>query len=174
MKKTFLIVCVALGVIVVAFWASRGDRPTDKPMTMPVSRVLIEKQKHTLTLLAGETPVRTYQIALGSGGLEAKQFEGDKRTPEGKYLIDYRNENSGYHRSLHISYPSPADAQRAAQAGKKPGGDIMIHGIRNGLGGLGALHRRYDWTAGCIAVTDEEIEEIWQLVKDGTPVEIKP
>jgi len=113
-------------------------------------------------------------VALGQGGLAPKQRAGDGRTPEGRYVIDSRNSASAYHRSLHISYPNPEDRKRAAKLGVSPGGDIMIHGLPNGKGFIGSAHRAYDWTLGCVAVTDAEIEEIWKLVPDGTPVEIRP
>ena len=126
-----------------------------------------------MTLFAGNRPLRVYKVALGRGGLEPKMREGDNRVPEGRYRIDGRNANSAFYLSLHISYPDATDTARARSRGKEPGGDIMIHGIRNGLGWLGSLHRRADWTAGCIAVTDSEIKEIWSAVPDGTPVEIR-
>ena len=96
------------------------------------------------------------------------------KTPEGLYAIDYRNSHSDFHLSLHISYPGPEDVRRAAVAGVPPGGDIMIHGLPNGMGWLGHAHQKKDWTAGCIAVTDEEIEELWRIVPDGTPIQIRP
>ncbi len=139
-----------------------------------VDSILILKKAHTLELLSHGSVVRTYKVALGRGGLAPKEREGDARTPEGRYFIDSRNEHSGFYRALHISYPSPEDRRRAAQRGVAPGGAIMIHGIKNGLGWLGATHRTIDWTAGCIAVTDAEIDEIWELVPVGTPVEIRP
>jgi murein L,D-transpeptidase YafK len=111
---------------------------------------------------------------LGEGGLEPKEREGDARTPEGHYIVDSRNAASHYHKALHISYPGTEDRQRAAKLGVSPGGAIMIHGLPNGMAWLGATHRFYDWTLGCIAVTDAEIDEIWKLVPDGTPVEIRP
>jgi murein L,D-transpeptidase YafK len=132
------------------------------------------KKDHLLELMSGGKAVRTYKVALGRGGLAPKEREGDGRTPEGRYIIDSRNANSAYHRALHVSYPNADDRKRAAQLGVSPGGAIMIHGIKNGLGWIGAAHRLYDWTLGCIAVTDSEIEEIWNLVPVGTPVEIRP
>jgi len=136
--------------------------------------VLILKKDHLLELLAGGKAIRTYKVALGQGGLAAKQQEGDARTPEGRYIIDARNADSHYHRALHVSYPNAEDRKRAAKLGVAPGGAIMIHGLPNGKGWVGAGHRLYDWTLGCIAVTDEEIDEIWELVPVGTPVEIRP
>ena len=136
--------------------------------------VLILKKDHVLELLAGGKVIRTYVVALGRGGLAPKEREGDARTPEGRYVIDARNVASHYHRALHVSYPNDADRKRAAQLGVSPGNAIMIHGLPNGMGWLGASHRLYDWTLGCIAVTDSEIGEIWDLVPVGTPVEIRP
>jgi murein L,D-transpeptidase YafK len=103
-----------------------------------------------------------------------KRCQGDNRTPEGTYRISGRNRHSSYHRSLRISYPDEGDRKRARALGCSPGGDIMIHGLPNGRGAIGALHRMYDWTAGCIAVTNPEIEEIWAAVPDGTEIEIRP
>lgn len=136
--------------------------------------VLILKKDHVLQLVAAGKVIRTYKVALGQGGLEPKRREGDGRTPEGRYVIDKRNAASEYHLSLHISYPNDDDRRRAAKLGMPPGGDIMIHGLPNGKGWLGPSHRLYDWTLGCVAVTNEEIEEIWKLVPVGTPVEIRP
>jgi murein L,D-transpeptidase YafK len=118
--------------------------------------------------------ILTYKVALGQGGLAPKDRQGDGRTPEGHYVIDARNAASEYHLSLHVSYPNADDRKRAAKLGVAPGGDIMIHGLPNGKGWIGAGHRAYDWTLGCIAVTNEEIEEVWKLVPVGTPVEIRP
>jgi len=136
--------------------------------------ILILKHDHTLQLLAGGKVIRTYKVALGQGGLAPKQRQGDGLTPEGHYVIDARNAQSHYYKSLHISYPNPQDKARAAILGVSPGGDIMIHALPNGKGAIGAAHRLYDWTLGCIAVTDSEIDEIWNLVPIGTPVEIRP
>jgi murein L,D-transpeptidase YafK len=137
-------------------------------------RVIIEKSSRTLMLLRDGEPVRTYRVALGSAPKGHKRFEGDQRTPEGEYKIDFRNANSGFYRALRISYPNEADRMRALEAGLEPGGQIMIHGLKNGQAWLGARHLADDWTDGCIAVTNAEIDEIWSLVDLGTPVEIRP
>ena len=118
--------------------------------------------------------LKTYRVALGGNPIGAKEQEGDMKTPEGVYTIDYRNPNSDYHLALHVSYPSDEDNTRAAQRGVNAGFDIMIHGLPNGHGWIGAFHRWKDWTAGCIALTDEEIEELWRVTPDGTPIEIRP
>lgn len=126
-----------------------------------------------MTLLRDGEPLRTYAVAIGRGGLEAKTREGDGLTPEGHYHINGRNPGSGYHLSLRISYPDAKDRAAAAARGESPGGDIMIHGLRNGFGWLGPVQHLVDWTQGCVAVTNEEVEEIWRVVPDGTPVEIR-
>ena len=113
-------------------------------------------------------------MALGFSPVGPKQSEGDGRTPEGNYTVDFHKSDSAFHRALHISYPDAADSARAAEAGVAPGGDIMIHGLPNGFSALASAHRLRDWTAGCIAVTDSEMDEIWVSVADGTPIEIRP
>jgi murein L,D-transpeptidase YafK len=135
--------------------------------------VRIEKGARRLTLLRDGRELVSFDVSLGSNPLGHKQREGDGRTPEGRYTIDFANRRSGYHLSLRISYPDHADRANAARRDEPPGSDIMIHGIRNGFGWLGAWHRFFDWTNGCIAVTNAEIEEIWRRVPVGTAVEIK-
>src|SRR5215471_5854362 len=129
--------------------------------TQTADRVVVAKAARTLTLYRGVEVLKTYKIALGRSPDGPKEQEGDGRTPEGVYVIDARNAQSAFHRSLHVSYPNADDRRRAARRQVRPGGAIMIHGLPNGLGGIGAAHRLRDWTEGCIAVTDEEIEEIW-------------
>lgn len=142
--------------------------------TEPADKVLIEKQARRLTLFSKGEVIKTYTIALGGNPVGPKEREGDNKTPEGTYLIDARNGNSAYHLSLHISYPNEKDQLRAMDLGVSPGGDIMIHGIKNGFAPLGATHAERDWTEGCIAVTNQEMEEIYKLVSNGTIVEITP
>ena len=160
-------------VFAFAFAPVHAFAGTEPAGTQKADSVLILKKDHVLELLAGGKVIGTYKVALGRGGLAPKQQEGDGRTPEGHYVIDSRNAESHYHRALHVSYPNAADRQRAGRLGVSPGGPIMIHGLPNGMGLLGATHRLYDWTLGCVAVTDEEIDEIWDLVPVGTPVEIR-
>ncbi|CAH1668079.1 L,D-transpeptidase-like protein [Hyphomicrobiales bacterium] len=139
-----------------------------------VSRVVVDKAARRLTLERDGRVLARYAIALGSDPVGQKQREGDGRTPEGVYFVDFKHPRSRYHLALRISYPDAQAQDAARRAGVSPGSDIMIHGIRNGLGWLNSLHRGRDWTDGCIAVTNAEIREIWARVPQGTPVEIRP
>jgi murein L,D-transpeptidase YafK len=163
-----LIVALAAALTIPAFFASPPP-----PADAKIDRIVVDKSRHEMTLIQGEIVIRTYKVALGSGGIERKTREGDRRTPEGLYVVDRHNQASGFHRSLHISYPSPADSAAAQARGEKPGGDVMIHGLRNGFGWIGRWHRAVDWTAGCVAVTNDEIDEIAAAVTDGTPIEFR-
>lgn len=136
--------------------------------------ILIEKSKRRLTLLKNDKKVAQYSISLGGVPIGPKQCQGDNKTPEGDYLISGRNPNSSFYRSLKVSYPNELDRKNASRLGCMPGGDIMIHGLPNGRGWLGILHRLFNWTRGCIAVKDSEIDEIWHLVPDGARVRIVP
>ena len=137
-------------------------------------QVIVVKSQRTLTLLSHGKVLRTYKVALGGTPVGAKEQQGDHKTPEGRYILDRRNAKSRFYKSIHVSYPNEQDKERAARRGVSPGGDIMIHGLPNGFGWLGATHRAQDWTDGCVAVTNQEIDEIWELVPDGTPIEIRP
>jgi murein L,D-transpeptidase YafK len=132
------------------------------------------KAERRLLLFRGEQLLAAYRIALGSQPEGPKERRGDGRTPEGRYVLDWRDSESSFHRGIHISYPNAQDRARAAAAGLSPGGGIMIHGLPDGLGEIGADHAAGDWTKGCIAVTNEEMDEIWQAVPNGTPIEILP
>src|SRR6185369_6737591 len=132
----------------------------------PADKILIEKKERRLTLISKDKVLKTYKIALGGNPDGPKERQGDNKTPEGTYIIDSRNKDSYFHLSLHISYPN--------ELGVSPGGNIMIHGIKKGFSWVGNSHTEVDWTKGCIAVTDEEIEEIAKVVPNGTVVEIRP
>jgi len=136
--------------------------------------IVVEKQRRTMTLYHIGFPVRVYQVALGKEPTGDKVRIGDNRTPEGVFHIDFRNAQSKYHRALHISYPDAEHIARARAMGLVAGGDIMIHGLPPAYADLGPKHRDYDWTNGCIAVTDDEIEEIWRAVPNGAAIQIKP
>jgi len=139
-----------------------------------VDRILIEKNARRLMLISQGEVLKSYNIALGGNPIGPKERQGDDKTPEGTYVIDGRNKDSRFHLSLRISYPNERDKNRAKELGVSPGGDIMIHGIKNGFSWVRDAHTTVDWTKGCIAVTDEEIEEISKLAPNGTIVEIRP
>jgi murein L,D-transpeptidase YafK len=150
--------------------------PVDRPVSVPegalASYILVDKSDRTLTLFSDGALIKTYTgIQFGDAPLGHKQFEGDERTPEGYYTIDARNPNSAYHLSLRISYPNAADRAFAAAQGRSPGGDIFLHGQPNEMP---AGRVPGDWTDGCIAFSNEEIEELWGAIPDGTPIEIRP
>jgi murein L,D-transpeptidase YafK len=137
-------------------------------------RVVVHKERRLLQLFQGGQVIREYTVALGGNPTGHKRQEGDQRTPEGLYSLDWRNPGSGYYKSIHVSYPAPADVSAAAANGVDPGGMIMIHGQPNYFGWLAFLTQHFDWTNGCIAVTNAEMEEIWAMVPNNTPIEIKP
>jgi murein L,D-transpeptidase YafK len=139
-----------------------------------VDYVLVKKSERKMYLLSGGKPVKEYEVAFGANPKGPKKQEGDERTPEGKYTLDFKKSDSSFFKAIHISYPNAADIGRAKAAQVDPGGQIMIHGQKNGLGWLGWITQKFDWTDGCIAVTNAEMDEIWQLVKVGTPIEIEP
>jgi murein L,D-transpeptidase YafK len=136
--------------------------------------VLVLKAPRRLLLLRGTGVLRDYEISLGRTPIGPKRHSGDGRTPEGRYTIESRLVDSRFHRALRISYPNADDLAFARRAGVEPGGDVMIHGLPDGERWIGDAHRAYDWTNGCIGVTDDEMNEIWELVDDGTPIEIHP
>ena len=165
------------------FWFAAPIRSTTT-VTMPseaplpedavIDRLVVHKSKRTMSAYSQGRLLKTYPISLGKQPVGHKQFEGDGKTPEGKYRINERNPNSGYHKNLGVSYPNDADRAYAAAQGKSAGGDIKIHGMRNGMGAIGAQHLHRDWTHGCIAVTDGEIDELYALVKPQAEIEILP
>lgn len=139
---------------------------------IPVDYVLVDKSERTMTLFGQGIPLRQYQgLQFGDAPFGHKQFEGDERTPEGRYVIDYRNPDSSYHLSLHISYPDADDRAFAQSHGRSPGGQIFIHGQPNGYPAGARVPG--DWTDGCIAMANGEIEELWTLIADGTAIEIR-
>ena len=173
-KIQVLLLMVLLGATVIEFVLLLQGGQAPLPADARSDYVLVEKASHTMTLFEQGQPIKTYRVALGRGGPGQKLQAGDNKVPEGIYTIAGRNPKSAFHRALRMSYPLPEQEIQARQRGVPVGGDIMIHGIRNGLGWIGSMQRRVDWTKGCIAVDDEEIEEIWRVVPDGTPVEIRP
>ena len=144
------------------------------PIIGKTDRVLVMKHQHVLQLLRDGHILKEYKVALGGSPAGPKTQQGDHKTPEGTYVLDARNSKSQYYKSLHISYPSPEQRAAARKRGVSPGGDVFVHALPSRYRKIGAAHRLYDWTDGCIAVTDEEMDEIWQAVPTGTPIEIRP
>lgn len=159
--------------IVLRFAMCAFALPLSAQLPASVDRILVVKSAHTLTLLAHGTVVKTYHVWIGRGPANAKQQRGDNKTPEGSYTIVGRNAHSSAYKSLRISYPNAADRERARKLHVDPGGDIMIHGLPPGNDWIKPGQSLADWTFGCIAVTDAEMDEIWKLVPDGTPIEIQ-
>ncbi len=171
-------VILALGIGTVGYAqimlrVGSGTPPDMAPADQQADAIFVDKSDRRLTLLRNGETIRIYQISMGASPEGHKTQEGDERTPTGAYEIDWRNGNSIAHLSLHISYPNAEDTAQAQSRGVSPGGNIMIHGILNGWGFLGPLQGYWDWTNGCIAVTNAEMREIWSLVPDGTPITIE-
>lgn len=168
-QKAALVAAGVVTSIAALNWPRRQLQPGDI-----ADRLVVDKGRRQLTLYRRGETLATYRVSLGRQPIGAKAREGDGRTPEGAYVIDYLKPDSSFHRALHVSYPSALDTSNAHAAGVSPGGLIMIHGIGNPLGWIGRAHRMLDWTDGCIAVTNDEIEEIFTAVPPGTPVDIRP
>jgi murein L,D-transpeptidase YafK len=174
MMRRAIILVVAVSAVLFSTWIYAHHVWIPLPTGTTIDRIFIEKSARKLLVFANGKKLKTYRVALGRNPLGAKQEEGDNKTPEGIYKIDGRNPQSNFHLALHVSYPSDEDKTRATEHGVSAGFDIMIHGIQKGRGWIGAFHRLNDWTAGCIALTDEEIDELWRITPDGTTVEIRP
>ncbi|PYJ93530.1 MAG: hypothetical protein DME62_08445 [Verrucomicrobia bacterium] len=171
-NRKIVLVSTAICALALYFYAHHNWHPLSPRTT--IDRIVVEKSARKLSILRDGKQIKTYRVALGRNPFGPKREEGDMKTPQGTYKIDSRNAQSSFHLALHISYPSDEDNKRAAARSVPAGSDIMIHGIRNGLGWIGAFHRWKDWTVGCIALTDEEIEELWRVTPDGTTIEIRP
>jgi murein L,D-transpeptidase YafK len=149
--------------------AQRAAQPA-----LHADRVLVLKKERTLQLLRQGKMIRSYKVALGGDPIGPNARQGDHKTPEGLYVLDSRNPHSQSYKSIHISYPSAREREAARQRGVSPGGGVFVHGLPNGYGWVGSSHRLKDWTDGCIAVTNTEMDDIWQAVADGRPIEIRP
>lgn len=167
--RPFVLIFAIVGIAVSCAIAEQA-----LPAGAKADRVVVVKSQRTLTLMSKGKVLKTYKVALGTSPIGAKVQQGDHKTPEGAFLLDRRNEHSRFYRAIHISYPDAQARTRAAKLGVSPGGDVYVHGLPNGYGFVGASHRLKDWTDGCIAVTNDEMDEIWRTVPNGTPIEIKP
>jgi murein L,D-transpeptidase YafK len=161
------------------WWEASPNKPADQPQATPnvralgngrVDRIVVKKSERRLYLMHGNEQVRSYKVALGYQPVGHKRYQGDGRTPEGRYYLDWRRPTSRYYKAMHISYPNPQDAVRARSRGQDPGGMVMIHGQPSGSG----EQKNGDWTFGCIALSNWAIDEMWGLVEVGTPIDIMP
>jgi murein L,D-transpeptidase YafK len=169
--KIIRLAVFSLGVAVSPVPAFCSDVPLTPAPTL-ADKVVVLKSERKLMLMKGDQVLKTYTVSLGSKPIGTKIEQGDHKTPEGTYVLDRHNAHSQYHKAIHISYPSPEDVARAERFGVSAGGELYIHGLPNSYKGPGK--DLGDWTEGCIAVTNAEIDEIWRMVADGTPIEIKP
>ena len=154
-------------------WAASPGAEKDGPAEQADS-LLVVKSEHRLYVMRGGQPLRSYPIALGLSPVGPKRQEYDFRTPEGRYVIDARRPNSHYFRALHVSYPNADDRRQAAERHVSPGGDIMIHGLPNVLHKPLSYYQTRDWTNGCIALSNDDLLEVWGMVRQRIPVEIRP
>lgn len=160
MKKTILIILLLLPAI------AYGNEKADM--------VLVIKSESKLYLKKDGRILEEYHVVFGANPKGHKLQEGDNRTPEGAYTLDYKKEDSAFYKAIHISYPNALDVERARKNGVKPGGAIMIHGQKTGIGWLSLIAHHFNWTDGCIAVSNSDMDEIWEAVDAGTPIEILP
>ena len=172
MKKRWIalfVVAVVFGTAAVYAWWSPRAGPAETP-----DRIVVLKSERRMILYRGSEVLREYKVAISRVPVGAKTREGDHKMPEGVYTIDAKNPASAFHLALQVSYPNAEDRARAAADGVRPGGDIEVHGIKNGLGWLGRFQRWANWTNGCVALTDPEIEQVYKSVPVGTRIEIRP
>ncbi len=165
---------IGLALLLFRFAPAIDASRKKSPPHAKVDLILIEKSAHTMTLMSHGQALKTYHVAFSTVAVGAKERAGDHKVPEGNYTIDEKKPVSRFDLALHISYPNAADRARAKKLGVDPGGEIEIHGLEKKYAWMGTLHREKDWTNGCIAVTDAEIEEIYPQVAVGTAVEIRP
>jgi murein L,D-transpeptidase YafK len=171
MKKfLILLLSVIISVLLIYYFF-----PEERlPIGAKVDKIVVFKSERKMKFYSNGNLLKTYKISLGGNSLGDKEFEGDKRTPEGEYVINGKNHKSGYYKNLGISYPNKMDIREARNRNREPGGDIKIHGLRNGVGFISKFQRWFDWTAGCIALTNSEVDEIYDAVEIGTPITILP
>lgn len=167
MIRQFLLALIAVAVL-------PATAEVEPASMVPVEKVLVIKSERELHLISNDERVRSYRVSLGREPRGHKLSAGDNRTPEGHYILDWRNPGSDFYRSIHISYPNEKDRYLAESWGLEPGGNIMIHGLPNEADEWSFAFKGLDWTDGCIAVSNEAMDEIWARVKTGTPIEIRP
>ena len=172
--SVFRVSSVILALFTFAVFPLQSQSASDPPLpaSATADKVLVLKAERKLVLIKGDQVLKTYKISLGGNPIGPKIREGDSKTPEGKYVLDRHNPMSQYHRSIHISYPNADDVARAKKLGVSPGEDLFIHGEPNDY--HGPSQEMGDWTDGCVAVSNADMDEIWRAVADGTPIEIRP
>lgn len=173
MHRYLIIAALVLSWSFAAVFPANAE-PDDIPPSLRFDRLVIEKKKRLLTAFANGKAVRIYRVSLGQAPVGPKRVEGDKKTPEGAYRVDGKNPHSRYYKNLGVSYPNEQDVKNARALGKSPGGAIKIHGLGPEFRHLGKEQWQYDWTLGCIAVTDEEIDELYAHTDVGAVIEILP
>jgi murein L,D-transpeptidase YafK len=170
-----LFVAAAIGTLALLALLGWANAPTPSLSAgAKADMVVVSKSKHRMTLLRDGDPIASYPVSVGRGTVGPKQREGDRRTPEGDYVIDFHKRDSSFYRALHVSYPNGTDAARARRLGVSAGGSIMVHGLPPKLAFAGRLHRWIDWTDGCIALTNAEMQQVFDAVPDGTRIVIRP
>ena len=178
MRKFLALLAVLVPVGLLLTIPSEAGSPVElaaKAERVPgVDLVVVDKSARELRLVSAGEVVRRFPAQLGDAPEGHKRREGDERTPEGRYTLDWRNPRSGYHLSIHVSYPNERDKAAATARGEDPGGMIMVHGQPNGWGAARHLLRFIDWTDGCIALSNEDMRIVWRSVPNGTPIDILP
>lgn len=171
MKKIifFIILFFVTGAVIYNWYPEKK-----LPANAEIDYIVVKKSDRKLLAYSKQKLLKTYQISLGDSPIGHKKYEGDEKTPEGIYTVNTKNPNSGYHKNLGVSYPNAKDITKAKLLGKRPGGDIKIHGIRNHIGFIGKFQRFFDWTNGCMALTNTEVDELYAAVKIGTKIDIRP
>ncbi len=166
--------CVALSVLAFQPAQTLASSQTAR-LTLPkADRVIVLKGERKLVLMKRDRVLRIFQVALGRYPKGHKTRQGDAKTPEGEYTLDFKLKDSAFYRAIHISYPNERDLEHARSLGVDPGGKIMIHGLPNRMSASRVGHPKLDWTQGCIAVTNKEMDILWKMVDAGTPIEIHP
>lgn len=173
-KLRFLFYLIIIGSSIFGFITENACADDKLPEGIKIDKILVLKSERKMTVFKNGKKLKTYKIALGKEPKGHKMKRGDNKTPEGRYRIVSRNPNSQFYKSFRINYPSNLDKAQAAGLGVDPGGDIMVHGLAPEYAWMGKLHTMKDWTLGCIAVTNEEMDELWDAVPMGTVIEIRP
>lgn len=173
-KRTLVIFFGFIACMSLVYCINKSNTPSAETNLNKIDGIKVVKHERQLYLLSNGSIVSHYPVVLGTNPIGHKQREGDGRTPEGSYVLDRKNKSSQFYRSIHLSYPNAQDIKYANENHVQPGSDIMLHGQRNGFGWLSSIMQRFDWTAGCIALSNEDLDKIWVQINEGTPIIIEP